>query len=51
MAFSRFLAFLATAPPAMFRCVPQDCWLGNTTPTLLTTATSSGLPERIMRAR
>ncbi len=41
----------ANAPPAMFRCVPQDSWLGNTTPTLLTTATSSGLLDRIMRAR
>ena len=35
----------------MFMCVPQEDWLGNTTPTLLTTATSSGLLDRIMRAR
>src|SRR3990167_7956330 len=50
-ALATFLEFLATAPPAMFMWVPQDAWLGNTTPTRSTTALSAGTSERIKRAR
>ena len=51
MALALFLEYFATAPPAMLTCVPQLAWLGNTTPTRSTTVRSSGVDDRIRRAR
>jgi hypothetical protein len=45
-----FLAWRATAPPAMFTWVPQLFWLGNTMPTFPISVRSLGSFERMRRA-